>query len=193
MPADEQLQQLRGHLRQKAILTTLHEGYPGHHLQFTHANRIPSKIRRLFGDNAFVEGWALYCEEMMCDLGYSDDPRVRLCQLRDALWRAVRVIVDTGLHCRGMQPAEAIAQLVDVAGLEPVNAETEVRRYTLTPTQPMTYTVGKLELQRLRADVEKQRGAAFNLREFHNQLLSYGSIPVPLIRRQMLPETAARA
>jgi uncharacterized protein (DUF885 family) len=189
MTEEEQEERLRGHSFASLPVTALHEAYPGHHLQLTIANRISSKVRRVIGTPLFWEGWALYCEEMMYEEGFYTDPRVRLFQLKDALWRACRVIVDSGLHARGMGFEEAVELLVGRAELERPNAIGEVRRYCQTPTYPMSYMMGKREILALRRAVRERKGAGFRLREFHNELLSFGSIPIPYIRKAMLDGT----
>src|SRR5207247_3883798 len=140
--ADEQQQQLEGHNYASLALTTVHEAYPGHHLQLCHANRAGSRLRRLADSSLMAEGWALYCEELMHEQGFYLDSLTRLYQLRDALWRACRVVLDVGLHTGAFTFMRAVDYLREQAMLERVNALAEVKRYTLTPTQPMSYTVG---------------------------------------------------
>jgi uncharacterized protein (DUF885 family) len=186
LPPDKQEEQLGGHSRYKIPVTALHEAYPGHHLQLVHSNRVRSDLRRVLGTSVFAEGWALYCEELMYDLGFYEDPKVRLAQLRDQVWRACRVLIDVGLHTQGMTFDSAVETLVKRARLEPVNAETEVKRYCSTPTQPMSYVIGKHQIMALRKEYEARMGAQFNLREFHDRLLSHGTIPVAIVREAML-------
>lgn len=186
--AEYQEQQRRGHNQYQALIVSLHEAYPGHHLQLQRANRLPANVRKLFGTAVFVEGWALYCEEMMFETGYYPDLQTRLMQLALQLWRACRVVIDVGLHDGSMTQEDAVNLLVDTAKLERVNAEAEVRRYTQSPTQPLSYMVGKMEIMNLREDYRRLRGNKFSLREFHDSLLSYGSIPVGLVRQQMLEQ-----
>jgi uncharacterized protein (DUF885 family) len=176
---------LRGHPSFGIPVTALHEGYPGHHLQLVHANYLQNKLRRLLHTNVFIEGWALYCEEMMYDAGFYSDPRSRLLQLKDQLWRACRVIIDVGLHTKTMNYDQAVELLVNDAKLERVHAQKEVTRYTYTPTQPMSYLIGKKQILELKKDYQRQCGKNFNLKEFHDILLSFGSIPVCLIRRAL--------
>lgn len=183
---EEQKEQLRGHNSYVAVITALHEAYPGHHLQLVHSNRIRSKVRREFGTSLFAEGWALYCEELMYEKGFYTKPQTRLIQLKDQLWRACRVVIDAGLHTGKMSFNQAVEMLVKVAKLERTNAIAEVKRYTYTPTQPMTYIMGKMEILRLRDDFKKAKGRKFDLKEFHDQLLSYGTIPVQMVRDRML-------
>ncbi len=186
LPVENQEEKLQGHSIYKAVVTTLHEGYPGHHLQLVVSNSVDSKVRRLFGTNVFVEGWALYCEEMMYEQGYYPDIRTRLFQLKDQLWRGCRVVIDVKLHTQKMSFDQAVDMLVNVAKLERVNAIAEVKRYTQTPTQPMSYAIGKQEILNLKGEYKKLKGKEFDLKKFHDQLLSYGSIPVKLVREKML-------
>ncbi len=192
-PVDEQdgprrQDQLRGHSNWGIPVTSLHEGFPGHHLQFCRANTIDSAVRRQLMTTVYVEGWALYCEEMMQEQGFVSDPRNVLIRLKDQLWRACRVVVDVGLHCFGMGFDEAVEMMVGIAKLERANAEAEVRRYTMTPTQPMSYLIGKREILRLRDEVKSREGESFDLKRFHDSLLDYGAIPISLIRNDMLTE-----
>jgi uncharacterized protein (DUF885 family) len=186
LPLKQQEEQLRGHNSYGAVLTALHEAYPGHHLQLVHSNKIKSKIRRQFGTSLFAEGWALYCEELMYDKRFYTKPQTRLLQLKDQLWRACRVVIDVSLHTNRMSFNKAVNMLVNVAKLEKTNAIAEVKRYTYTPTQPMTYVMGKMEILKLRDDFKKLKGKAFSLKKFHDQLLSYGTIPVQMVRERML-------
>jgi len=183
LPGVEQEEILRGHSSFGIPVTALHEGYPGHHLQLVHANYLQNKLRRLLHTNVFVEGWALYCEEMMYDAGFFSDPRSRLLQLKDQLWRACRVIIDVGLHTKKMSYDQAVELLVNDAKLERVHAQKEVTRYTFTPTQPMSYLIGKKQIIELKEDYQKKHGENFSLKEFHDKLLSLGSIPICLIRK----------
>lgn len=186
--SEMQRDQLRGHCRWGIPITALHEGYPGHHLQLCRANRVDSMVRRRHYSTVFIEGWALYCEEMMEEQGFLSDPRRKLLRLKDQLWRACRVVIDVGLHCFGMSFDDAVEVLVNVAKLERENAVTEVRRYTQTPTQPMSYLIGKLEMQRLRDNVQAVEGTNFVLKDFHDRLLSYGSLPVEIIKNAIMRE-----
>jgi hypothetical protein len=177
--------QLTGHSWAAIEVRTLHEGYPGHHLQLCIANALKSKVRRIFGTNVFVEGWALYCEEMMKNMGYYTNPKTIFIQLKDQLWRACRVVIDARLHTGKFGFEDAVAMLVKTAYLERHNAEAEVRRYTQNPTQPMSYLIGKLEILRLTEDF-RRKYPDIPLRDFHNKLLSFGSIPVSLVRKAMM-------
>ncbi len=182
-PADgeDASQRLRDHSRYGIPITALHEAYPGHHLQLLRSNRADTEPRRVFFTSVFAEGWALYCEQLMWEQGFYTDARQRLLQLKDQLWRACRVVVDVGLHVHGWSPERAVDYMVEEAGLERPNAEIEVRRYCSTPTQPMSYAVGKREILRLRDRYRARTGNGFHLRDFHDRLLSWGTIPPPLV------------
>ena len=177
---------LQDHLRPSIPATVVHETYPGHHLQLSVACRIPSRVRRSFGTSVLVEGWAFYCEEMMAEQDYYEDPRSRVMLFKDQLWRACRVVIDVGLQTRGMTAEAAADMLCEVARLERPSAAAEVLRYTRTPTQPMSYAVGKQAILNLREDLRSRLGPVFDLGDFHDRFLSFGSIPIGLIRGQMM-------
>ena len=187
----ERHEQMLGHNRFSMLMTNVHESYPGHHVQLVLANQAPSLVRRYFDSTVFAEGWALYCEQLVLDEGLSADPRARLFQLKDQLWRACRIVIDVKLSTGAMTVDEAVAMLVDVAKLEHVNAVGEVRRYTQSPTQPMSYLVGKQQIIELRDRQRRKLGNAFDLREFHDRLLSQGTIPVALIAESPAMERGA--
>jgi uncharacterized protein (DUF885 family) len=191
-PPEEMEEQLRGHCTHGIVITALHEAYPGHHLQLTIANQLKDRpVRILFGTSVFAEGWALYCEQMMWEQGFYDDLRARILQLKDQLWRACRVILDVQLHTGGWTFDQAVKFLVEKASIEKPHAEAEVRRYCQTPTYPMSYIVGKEQVLALLGDYKEKRGNAFNLRQFHNELLRHGTLPVKQLRILMeLPEAA---
>ncbi|MDQ6824475.1 MAG: DUF885 domain-containing protein [Candidatus Eremiobacteraeota bacterium] len=181
LPPEERAEQMLGHNYFGMLLTNVHEGYPGHHLQLVLASQVASPVRKLLSDTVFCEGWALYCEQLVLDQGLRSDPRVRLFQLKDQLWRACRVVIDVKLHTDAMTFDEAVDMLVSVAHLERPNAIGEVRRYTQEPTQPMSYLMGKQQIMALRERERARLGGKFELRIFHDRLLSYGTIPVALI------------
>jgi len=182
---EEQEQQLEGHSYPSLPLTTVHEAYPGHHLQLAHANRSGSRLRRLADSSLLAEGWALYCEELMHEQGFYLDPLARLCQLRDLLWRACRVVLDVGLHTGRLTFMQAVDYLREQAMIERVNAVAEIKRYTLTPTQPLSYLVGKLEILAIRGEAERRLGPRFDLHDFHAALLARGTVPPALVREEL--------
>ncbi|MBI5708781.1 MAG: DUF885 domain-containing protein [Candidatus Eisenbacteria bacterium] len=182
---DEHAQQLQGHAYPALPLIALHETWPGHHLQLGHAVRAGSRLRRLADSPLFAEGWALYCAELMYEQGYFLDPLTRLWQLRDQLWRACRVVIDVGLHTGRMSFEQAVDFLVGEAMIERVNADAEVRRYALTPTEPMSYLVGKTLLLEQRVDARRRLGERFDLYEFHAALLASGTVPPALLAEEL--------
>lgn len=187
-PPGLQEQKLQGHNRWNARAIALHEAYPGHHMHYCIVKQSRSKIRRQFVDTVFVEGWGLYTEDLMWEAGYFDDPRVRLIQLVNALWRAVRIVVDVSLHTGLLSVEECIDKLVNISRLEPVNAAGEVARYAATPTQAASYLLGKTQILGIREACRRQSGDDFDLRAFHDELLSYGAISPLLVRDQMVVE-----
>lgn len=182
---EEKAERLQGHNSTKVPIIALHEGYPGHHLQLCWANQTNSRIRRECDSTVFAEGWALYCEEMMKEQGFYTDDRMVLSQLNDVQWRAARVILDVSLHTGSMSFDEAVSFLMEKARLERLNAEAEVKRYIYTPTQPMSYLVGKHEVLRMREDFFHKHPAA-SLRDFHDRLLAQGTLPISVVREAVL-------
>jgi len=166
--------------------TSVHEAYPGHYVHSLHNRMAPTQVSRVFGAYSFWEAWAHYAEEMMIDAGLGDgDPRLHLAQLGDALLRNVRFVCAIRMHTMGMTVAEATVRFEREAFLEPLAAEREVMRGTFDPGY-LCYTLGKLELLKLRRDVQHERGAAFTLKQFHDDVLSFGAPPLALVRAAML-------
>jgi uncharacterized protein (DUF885 family) len=182
---EDQERQLRGHSVHTIPVVALHEAYPGHHLQLTRSNRCKRKVRRLIWNNVFIEGWALYCEEMMKDAGFYSEALTRLGQLKETVWRAARVVVDVGLQLGEMSVEDAISFMISEVGLERVNATAEVKRYTGNPTQPSSYMVGKLALLAIRERYEARAGADFDLKTFHDELLDTGSVQPALVEASL--------
>jgi uncharacterized protein (DUF885 family) len=191
MGTDELEDALRGHGTASIVLTAVHEGYPGHHLQLCWANAHPTRLRRIADAPMFVEGWGLYCEELFHEHGLYDDG-TRLWQLKDQLWRALRVVLDVNLHCGDETVAGAVRALVDVADLEEANARAEVRRYTETPTYPLSYALGKEGIVALRDRVRTALGPRFDENAFHERLLRNGTLPISLAEKALLDDMAAR-
>ncbi len=165
--------------------TCVHEAWPGHYLHGLHTRNAPSAVTKAFGSYAFTEGWAHYCEQMMWETVCPDDLWARLGQLSEALLRDVRFVCALGLHTAGMTVEEATRRFVEDAFLEPAPAEEEAVRGTYDP-QYLNYTLGKLMVLKLREDVRAREGDRFDLRAFHDRLLSFGTPPVPVVRRLIL-------
>jgi uncharacterized protein (DUF885 family) len=163
--------------------TSIHEAYPGHHLQLTVASRHPSLTRLLSNAPEFVEGWGMYTELMMREHGFDDDPHFRFVLHTDAIWRACRIILDVRMHRGELSIDEAAQFLVEQTNFEEPNARAEVQWYSYRPTYPMSYLLGRTLLLALRADEQRRLGDAFSLRDFHDTLLRNGSIPISFHRR----------
>ncbi len=174
--------QRRGHCRHAIPAMVAHEAYPGHHLQLATAQGLASEVRRHIWTPVMVEGWALYCEQLMDETGYYADDEARLFRLVNLLWRAIRIVLDVGLHTRGMSPVEAVDHMVAHLPIERASAEAEVRRYCAWPTYQLCYAVGRRELLRLRDAYRERAGASFHPKAFHDELLAYGGLPVTLAR-----------
>lgn len=174
--------QLREHSVHELATTALHEGYPGHHVQFLAAQAQPSPVRKVLGTSLSLEGWALYCEQMMGEEGFYTHPEEAFFQQMHMLWRAVRVVLDVRLHTGGMTVEQAVRYMMEVLDLARPSAEAEVRRFCCNPGQALCYAVGCHELMRLREDWRRRAGASFSLKRFHDEVLSYGGLPVSLMR-----------
>jgi len=177
------------------ISTAVHEAYPGHYIQFLWVPEAPSRVRKLLGANTNVEGWAHYCEQMMLDAGYGqpgagakDDREsklFRLGQLQDALLRDARFIVGIELHTGKMSFDQAV-EFFQKEGYQPKEtAQVETKRGTGDPTY-LYYTLGKLEIMKLREDLKKKEGAGFSLEKFHDEFLKQGFPPIKIVREAML-------
>ena len=177
-PANVRAERLEGHPRAGIPVIACHEGYPGHHMQLSLAADHPSIARKAVRSNLFVEGWGLYIEELMTELGYLGSPETRLLRLKDVLWRAARVIVDVGLSTGTMTFEQAVNFMVEGPKLERPNAIAEVRRYTYDPLQPSSYALGRAAILELR---QRARRRGFGMRQFHDTLLSAGSLPPALL------------
>ena len=167
--------------------TSVHEAYPGHHLQLDTARRNPSLTRLLTEAPEFVEGWGMYSELLMREHGFDADPRFRLIVHTDAIWRACRVILDIRMQRGELTIEEATDFLVEHTRFERPNAHAEAQWYTYRPTYPLSYLLGRTLLLGLRADEQARLGERFSLKGFHDALLRNGSLPVSFHRRLMTP------
>jgi uncharacterized protein (DUF885 family) len=175
---------MREHNYSSIANTSVHEAYPGHHLQLSAAITNPSLVRlTAYSAAEFVEGWAFYCERTMKDAGFANAPVQRYIVHTDAIWRATRIILDVKLHRGEIGFEDAVELLVANTGFERPAALAEVKRYTSTPTYQLSYLFGRHLIDRLRADVERAEGADFSLKRFHDALLYGGTMPVSYARR----------
>jgi uncharacterized protein (DUF885 family) len=168
--------------------TSIHEAYPGHHLQLDTARRNRSLTRLLTDAPEFVEGWGMYSELMMREHGFDDDPRFRLVMHTDAIWRACRIILDIRMHRGEVTVDEATDFLVEHTHFERPNAHAEAQWYTYRPTYPLSYLLGRTLLLGLRADEQRRLGDRFSLKGFHDALLRNGSLPISFHRRLLEAE-----
>jgi hypothetical protein len=175
------------------LFTTVHEVMPGHFVQFLHANRSPSLFGRLFVGYAYAEGWAHYGEQMMWDAGFGNgDAETHVGQLTNALLRDCRFLSAIGLHARGMTQAQSKTMFMQQCYQDEGNAAQQAARGTYDPAY-LNYTMGKLMIMKLRADWTASRGGRKAWKAFHDQFLSYGGPPIPLVRQAMMNEPIARA
>jgi uncharacterized protein (DUF885 family) len=182
---DQVAQYMNGFSRGTIVSTAVHEVYPGHYVQYLWSLTAPSKVRKLIYCDSNSEGWAHYTEQMMLDEGYSSDPRLRVGQLVDALLRDARFIVGVQMHTGNMTVEQAKDFFIQEGYQVPPIAEVEARRGTSDPTY-LVYTLGKLQITKLREDYKQLRGDKFSLLEFHDRFMDQGAIPLKLIRRAML-------
>ena len=177
---------MQGFSRVSMSSTAIHEVYPGHYVQFLWTKQVPSKIRKLLYCSTNAEGWAHYTEQMMLDEGYGNgDLKLRIGQLNDALLRDARFVVGIEMHTGKMTLKQGIDFFITEGYQTPPMAEAEAKRGTSDPTY-LVYTLGKLEILKLREDYKKQKGDAFNLREFHDRFMMQGGVPLKIIRQAML-------
>ena len=176
---------MRSFNRGTILSTATHEAYPGHYVQFLWMQRLKSRVRKLLGASSNAEGWAHYCEQMILDEGFSTDPRMRLGQLQDALLRDARFIVGIEMHTGKMTMAQGV-EFFEKEGYQPHEvADKETKRGTSDPTY-LYYTLGKLQILKLRADYRKMKGAQFSLEQFHNEFMQQGFPPIKIVRRALL-------
>jgi uncharacterized protein (DUF885 family) len=174
---------MREHNRSSISNTSVHEAYPGHHLQLSAAITNASLVRLFSGAPEFAEGWAFYCERMMKEAGFDDTPKGWYIVHTDAIWRATRIILDVQLHRGLIGFDEAVERLVTETGFERPAALAEVKRYTSTPTYQLSYLFGRHMIEKLKADVQAHEGRDFEIRRFHDTLIYGGTMPVSYARR----------
>jgi uncharacterized protein (DUF885 family) len=166
---------------------SVHEAMPGHHLQIALQQELGDlpMFRRFMGFTAFVEGWGLYSERLGYDLGLYQDPYSRFGQLTYDMWRAVRLVVDTGMHYKGWTRQQAIDFFNDNAAKTEHDIVNEIDRYILLPGQALAYKIGQLKMLQIRERAEIQLGDRFDIRAFHDELLGAGALPLDLLEQRM--------
>ena len=166
---------------------TLHEAVPGHHVQIAIAQELQGlpEFRKVVSYTAFVEGWALYAESLGDDMGFYKDPYSKFGQLTYDMWRAVRLVVDTGLHSMNWTRDQAIAYFRANTAKTDQDIAVEVDRYIVWPGQALAYKTGQLKIRELRAEAERRLGARFDVRQFHDVVLGQGAVPLGVLEEQV--------
>jgi uncharacterized protein (DUF885 family) len=172
----------------------LHEAMPGHHLQTALAaeNTALPKLLRFGGNTAYIEGWALYAESLGFELGLFQDPYQLFGHYNEEMWRAMRLVVDSGLHAYGWTRERAIDYMLAHSAMSAHEATTEVGRYIVDPGQALAYKIGALTIQRLRKRAEQALGKRFDIRDFHRRVLDTGSVPMEVLEAKVEDWIAAR-
>jgi uncharacterized protein (DUF885 family) len=173
---------------QSTKMTTLllHEGSPGHHFQLALQQELTLPDFRKFGfHTVFVEGWALYAETLGYEMGLFEDPIQRFGTLSDEMLRAMRLVVDTGIHSKGWTREQAIKYMLDNSDMGKTDATAEVERYIAIPGQALAYKLGQLKILELRARAEKALGTRFDIRQFHEQVLMSGALPLTVLEQKI--------
>ena len=165
----------------------LHEGAPGHHFQISLAQEnagLPD-FQRFGGNTAYVEGWGLYAETLGRELGVYTDPYQYFGYLDSQLFRAIRLVVDTGIHSKGWTRERTIQYILDNSSRGLSNATAETERYIASPGQALSYKIGQMKITELRARAEKALGRKFDIREFHTQVLMSGALPLAVLEAKV--------
>jgi uncharacterized protein (DUF885 family) len=165
----------------------MHEGEPGHHFQISLAeeNEALPSFMRFGGNTAYVEGWALYAESLGYPMGMYTDPYQRFGNLNDEMLRAMRLVVDTGIHAKGWTREAAIKYMLDHSDMGRTDVTAEVERYIAIPSQALAYKIGQLTISRLRDEAKAKMGSRFDIRAYHDQVLNTGALPLPILERKI--------
>ena len=175
--------------------TAYHEGVPGHHLQTAIAQELPSlpQFRQQGGNTAYIEGWALYSEDLGRDAGFFKDPYQMYGHYLDEMLRAIRLVVDTGLHAKHWTREQVVQYFHDHSGTDEVEVQAETDRYIAIPSQALGYKIGQLTIVRLRDKAKAKLGPKFDIRRFHDEILGAGSLPMDFLEARIDSWIAAEA
>src|SRR5258705_12778107 len=167
--------------------TAYHEGVPGHHMQISIAQELPElpPFRQQGGYTAYVEGWALYSERLGKEIGFYQDPYNDYGRLDDEMLRAIRLVVDTGIHAKKWTRDQVVQFFHDHSATDEVEVQSETDRYIVWPGQALGYKIGQLEITELREKARKELGDRFDIREFHDEVLSAGALPMNVLRERI--------
>ena len=174
---------------------SLHEAVPGHHLQLAIQQELEGipQFRKFSGFTAFIEGWALYTERLGLEMGFYEDPYSDFGRLTMEIWRAGRLVVDTGVHYFGWSRERAIAFMKENSAMSDHNIRAEIDRYIGWPGQALGYKTGEIKIRQLRADAEKQLGDKFDIRSFHDTVLGAGAVPLDVLEANVNAWVESRA
>jgi uncharacterized protein (DUF885 family) len=164
-----------------------HEGLPGHHMQLSIAQELSGlpRFRTQYSYTAFVEGWGLYAESLGKDMGFYTDPYSEFGRLSAEIWRAIRLVVDTGIHAKQWSQEQAVQYFLDNSPQPEATVRSEIERYIITPGQATAYKIGMLKIQQLRASAQLKLGARFDMRGFHDTVLGGGALPLPVLEARV--------
>jgi len=164
-----------------------HEGLPGHHLQISIAQELTGvpAFRRFAGYTAYQEGWGLYAERLGKDVGFYQDPYSDYGRLESDIWRAIRLVVDTGVHSEHWSRQQMVDYFHDHSNVDETSVQAEVDRYVAWPSQALAYKIGQLKILELRDQAKKQLGAKFDIRAFHDEVLDAGAMPLDMLETRI--------
>jgi uncharacterized protein (DUF885 family) len=167
--------------------TAYHEGVPGHHMQISIAQELTGlpMFRRQGGYTAFVEGWALYSERLGKEVGFYENPYNNYGRLQDEMLRAIRLVVDTGLHAKKWTRQQVVDYFHEHSAQDEVEVQNETDRYIVWPGQALGYKIGQLKITELRERAKKELGDRFDIREFHDEVLGAGALPLDVLERRI--------